>query len=92
MGIIVCSVSNLSAAQTIIIIIIIVLLTCSVNIIKLFIEIVLPCRNNSYHNTFIHSILFYFNPSTPKILLAILPTVCHTVLVMLVWRIRYRIN
>ena len=91
MGIIVCSVSNLSAAQTIIIIII-VLLTCSVNIIKLFIEIVLPCRNNSYHNTFIHSILFYFNPSTPKILLAILPTVCHTVLVMLVWRIRYRIN
>ena len=91
MGIIVCSVSNLSAAQTIIIIII-VLLTCSVNIIKLFIEIVLPCRNNSYHNTFIHSILFYFNPSTPKILLAILPTVCHAVLVMLVWRIRYRIN
>ena len=91
MGIIVCSVSNLSAAQTIIIIII-VLLTCSVNIIKLFIEIVLPCRNNSYHNTFIHSILFYFNPSTPKILLAILPAVCHTVLVMLVWRIRYRIN
>lgn len=62
MGIIVCSVSNLSAAQTIIIIII-VLLTCSVNIIKLFIEIVLPCRNNSYHNTFIHSILFYFNSS-----------------------------
>ena len=91
MGIIVCSVSNLSAAQTIIIIII-VLLTCSVNIIKLFIEIVLPCRNNSYHNTFIHSILFYFNPSTPKILLAIFPTVCHAVLVMLVWRIRYRIN
>ena len=91
MGIIVCSVSNLSAAQTIITIII-VLLTCSVNIIKLFIEIVLPCRNNSYHNTFIHSILFYFNPSTPKILLAILPTVCHAVLVMLVWRIRYRIN
>ena len=90
MGIIVCSVSNLSAAQTIIIII--VLLTCSVNIIKLFIEIVLPCRNNSYHSTFIHSILFYFNPSTPKILLAILPTVCHAVLVMLVWRIRYRIN
>ena len=91
MGIIVCSVSNLSAAQTIIIIII-VLLTCSVNVIKLFIEIVLPCRNNFYHNTFIHSILFYFNPSTPEILLAILPTVCHTVLVMLVWRIRYRIN
>ena len=27
------------------------------------------------------------NPLTPKISLVILPTVCHTVLVMLVWRI-----
>ena len=27
------------------------------------------------------------NPLTPKILLVILLTVCHTVLVMLVWRI-----
>ena len=29
------------------------------------------------------------NPLTPKITLAILLTVCHTVLVMLVWRIWY---
>ena len=33
-----------------------------------------------------------FNPLTPKISLAILLTVCHTVLVMLVWRIWYWIN
>ena len=32
------------------------------------------------------------NPLTPKISLVILPTVCHTVLVMLVWRIYYWIN
>ena len=33
-----------------------------------------------------------FNPLTPKISLVILLTVCHTVLVMLVWRIWYWIN
>ena len=32
------------------------------------------------------------NPLTPKILLVILLTVCHTVLVMLVWRIWHWIN
>ena len=32
------------------------------------------------------------NPLTPMILLVILLTVCHTVLVMLVWRIWYWIN
>ena len=32
------------------------------------------------------------NPLTPKISLVILLTVCHIVLVMLVWRIWYRIN
>ena len=32
------------------------------------------------------------NPLTPKISLVILLTVCHTVLVMLVWRIWYWIN
>ena len=30
---------------------------------------------------------FSFNPLTPKISLEILLTVCHTVLVMLVWRV-----
>ena len=34
----------------------------------------------------------YINPLTPKISLVILLTVCHTVLVMLIWRIWYRIN
>ena len=33
-----------------------------------------------------------FNPLTPKISLVILLTVCHMVLVMLVWRIGYWIN
>ena len=32
------------------------------------------------------------NPSTPKIILVILITVCHTNLVMLVWKIWYWIN
>ena len=32
------------------------------------------------------------NPLTPKISLAILLTFCHTVLVMLVWRIWFWIN
>ena len=32
------------------------------------------------------------NPWTPKILLVILLPVCYTILVMLVWRIWYRIN
>ena len=32
------------------------------------------------------------NPLTPKISLVILLTVCHTILVMLVWRIWYWIN
>ena len=34
----------------------------------------------------------YFNSLTPKILIEILLTVCHTILVMLVWRIWYWIN
>ena len=33
-----------------------------------------------------------FDPFTPKVSLVILLTVCHTVLVMLVWRIWYWIN
>ena len=33
-----------------------------------------------------------FDPFTPKISLVILLTVCHTVLVMFVWRIWYWIN
>ena len=35
---------------------------------------------------------FFFNPLTPKISLETLLTVCHTFLVMLVWRIWYWIN
>ena len=34
----------------------------------------------------------FLNPLTPKISLVILLTVCHIVLVMLVWRIWYWIN
>ena len=37
-------------------------------------------------------VLFPVNPLTPKISLVILFTVCHTVLVILVWRIWYWIN
>ena len=32
------------------------------------------------------------NPLTPKISLVILSTVCQMILIMLVWRIWYRIN
>ena len=34
---------------------------------------------------------FHLNPLTPKIPLVILPTVCHTILTMSIWRIWYRI-
>ena len=34
----------------------------------------------------------FLNPFTPKISLAILLTVCHNILIMLVWRIWYWIN
>ena len=37
-------------------------------------------------------LVFCFNSLTPKMSLAILLTVCHTVLVMLVWRIWDWIN
>ena len=34
----------------------------------------------------------FVNPLTPEIFLVILLTVCQTILIMLVWRIWYRIN
>ena len=40
----------------------------------------------------ITGVIHYANPFTPKIELVILLTVCHTILMMLVWRIWCLIN
>ena len=41
---------------------------------------------------YMYTILLLLNPFTPKISSDILLTICHTILIMLVWRICYWIN
>ena len=51
--------------------------------------------NNYDYITFSKSFswwLFFVNPLTPKISLVILLTICHTILMMSIWRICYWIN
>ena len=51
--------------------------------------------NNYDYITFSKSFswwLFFVNPLTPKISLVIVLTICHTILMMSIWRICYWIN
>ena len=51
--------------------------------------------NNYDYITFSKSFswwLFFVNPLTPKISQVILLTICHTILMMSIWRICYSIN
>ena len=50
--------------------------------------------NNYNYITFSKSFSWWLfvNPLTPKILLVILLTICHTILMMSIWRIWYWIN
>ena len=51
--------------------------------------------NNYNYITFSKSFswwLFFVNPLTPRISLVILLTICHTILMMSIWRICYWIN
>ena len=58
---------------------------------KLIMLVCFPCQL-VFINLFDFTVVQQLNPLTPKISLVILVTVCHTVLVMLVWRIWYWIN
>ena len=49
-------------------------------------------NNNNNNNKFCNLKLHTLNPFTPKISLAILPTICHKILMISIWRIWYYIN
>ena len=54
--------------------------------------LVITIRNETRKVWRIWLLMLEFNPLTPKISLVILPSVCQVILIMLVWRIWYRVN